>query len=289
MRQDIGVPIASGNPLQARLHKEIAMNLELRPRFRLLSVFPTIIAVFLAVPAERGRAEPPSDESSAPGAAASEGKSRAADAWRYKHYHGRWWYWLPSNRWAVYENGGWRLFKPAGDISNEGKQDAPTAVEPAAPENIDPARQAAEYQLAAGNTYNRHAREHARILERYAALGKPVPAEIVEQHADAIRRNVQQAQQAFAQLAEAGKDKPELLAAIERLQLRLAKAADSIERLKAHAEKHEAAESQAIQELSAEIESLLRESHAAGQQADQRFYDSHSDNYYFSGEGHFVD
>ncbi|HVW38740.1 MAG TPA: hypothetical protein VHB99_15605 [Pirellulales bacterium] len=265
------------------------MDLKPRTRFLLLSVFPAIVGLFLAAPTEPSRAEPPSGDRSLAAVDAGDGKSRADDAWRYKHYNGRWWYWLPSDRWAVYENDRWRLFKPAADASEDEKQSAAAPAEAAAPESIDPARQAAEYQLAAGNAYNRHAREHARILERYAALGKPVPAEIVEQHADAIRRNVQQAQMAFAQLAEAGKDKPDLLAAIERLQLRLAKAADSIERLKAHAEKHEAAESQAIQSISAEIESLLRESHSAGQQADRQFYDSHSDNYYFSGEGHFVD
>lgn len=265
------------------------MNLKSRTRFLLLSIFSAIVGLFWAAPTDRCWAETPSGDPSPPAAAAGDGKPRAADAWRYKYHNGRWWYWLPTNRWAVYENDRWRLVKPAVDASKDEKQTAAAPAEPAAPENIDPARQAAEYQLAAGNTYNRHAREHARILERYAALGKPVPAEIVEQHADAIRRNVQQAQQAFAQLAEAGKDKPDLLAAIERLQLRLAKAADSIERLKAHAEKHEAAESQVIQTISAEIESLLRESHSAGQQADRQFYDSHSDNYYFSGEGHFVD
>lgn len=265
------------------------MSLKSRTRFRLLSIFSVLVAILWAVQTAPGRAEPPSGDRSPAAIESGDGKSRAADAWRYKHFNGRWWYWLPSDRWAVYENDRWRLFKPALDASKDEKQTSAAPAEPAAPESIDPARQVAEYQLAAGNAYNRHAREHARILERYAALGKPVPAEIVEQHADAIRRNVQQAQKAFAQLAEAGKDKPDLLAAIERLQLRLAKAADSIERLKAHAENHEAAESQAIQSISAEIESLLRESHAAGQQADRQFYDSHSDNYYFSGEGHFVD
>lgn len=265
------------------------MNPKSRPRFLLLSIFPAIVGLFWAVRTDRSWAEPPATDPSPPAAEAGDGKSRAADAWRYKYHNGRWWYWLPSNRWAVYENDRWRLFKPAVDASKDEKQTAAAPAEPAAPENIDPARQAAEYQLAAGNTYNRHAREHARILERYAALGKPVPAEIVKQHADAIRRNVQQAQQAFAQLAEAGKDKPDLLAAIERLQLRLAKASDAIERLGTQVDEQEAAESQAIQAMSAEIEGLLRESHAAGQQADRRFYDSHSDNYYFSGEGHFVD
>lgn len=266
------------------------MDLKPQTRLLLLSIFPAIVGILLAVRTDRGWAEPPSADPSPPAAEAGDGKSRAANAWRYKYHNGRWWYWLPSNRWAVYDGDRWRLVKPGVDAPKGEKQPAATAsAEPAEPANIDPARQVAEYQLAAGNTYNRHAREHARILERYAALGKPVPAEIVKQHADAIRRNVQQAQMAFAQLAESGKDKPDLLAAIERLQLRLAKASDAVERLGTHVDEQEVAESQAIQTMSAEIESLLRESHAAGQQADRQFYDSHSDNYYFSGEGHFVD
>ena len=29
------------------------------------------------------------------------------DAWRYQWYGGRWWYWLPEDRWAYWDNGQW--------------------------------------------------------------------------------------------------------------------------------------------------------------------------------------
>ena len=31
-------------------------------------------------------------------------------SWRYRYHNGRWWYWLPSNSWAVYDNGRWTAY-----------------------------------------------------------------------------------------------------------------------------------------------------------------------------------
>ena len=31
----------------------------------------------------------------------------AAPDWRYRYYSGRWWYWLPSNQWAVWNGETW--------------------------------------------------------------------------------------------------------------------------------------------------------------------------------------
>jgi hypothetical protein len=33
------------------------------------------------------------------------------DAWRYKYYEGRWWYWMPSNSWAWYDGRRWIAFE----------------------------------------------------------------------------------------------------------------------------------------------------------------------------------
>lgn len=35
----------------------------------------------------------------------------AGDAWRYKYYEGRWWYWMPSNSWAWYDGRQWIAFE----------------------------------------------------------------------------------------------------------------------------------------------------------------------------------
>jgi hypothetical protein len=34
-------------------------------------------------------------------------KANDANRWRYKHHQGRWWYWLPSERWVVWKDGRW--------------------------------------------------------------------------------------------------------------------------------------------------------------------------------------
>lgn len=31
----------------------------------------------------------------------------AGQSWRYRYHQGRWWYWRPSNSWAVYEQNRW--------------------------------------------------------------------------------------------------------------------------------------------------------------------------------------
>lgn len=40
--------------------------------------------------------------------------------WRYRRHAGRWWYWLPKNQWAVWENGRWVAYldklKKSGEI-----------------------------------------------------------------------------------------------------------------------------------------------------------------------------
>ena len=34
-----------------------------------------------------------------------------SNAWRYKYYEGRWWYWMPSNSWAWYDGRQWIAFE----------------------------------------------------------------------------------------------------------------------------------------------------------------------------------
>jgi hypothetical protein len=37
----------------------------------------------------------------------SSAERSVGEAWRFKFYKGHWWYWLPSNRWAVYNSQHW--------------------------------------------------------------------------------------------------------------------------------------------------------------------------------------
>jgi hypothetical protein len=68
-----------------------------------------------AIVVEEPLAEPPAYEAIAPGASSSarrvesqsNARQRGENSWRYKYHDGRWWYWLPSERWMMWENGRW--------------------------------------------------------------------------------------------------------------------------------------------------------------------------------------
>ncbi len=64
---------------------------------------------------EESLVEPQAIEAIAPGEstvaprAERAGKAQASDDtnWRYKQHDGRWWYWLPSERWVMWQDGRW--------------------------------------------------------------------------------------------------------------------------------------------------------------------------------------
>ncbi|HWB10813.1 MAG TPA: hypothetical protein VG826_16405 [Pirellulales bacterium] len=180
------------------------------------------------------------DESKQPGTDSS--PSASSDAWRFRFYQGRWWYWLPTNYWAVYEDGRWLMpilgdppagMKPSSSAATratyktgaatpagirsktEGSPPADATATnnteggsfsedyPAVPLGPEEAGQSAEYYMSAGSTFSRHAHEHAQILERYAASGEAVPARIVKEQAAAIHHDVDQAHKSFSKLAAA--------------------------------------------------------------------------------------
>lgn len=152
----------------------------------------------------------------------------------------------------------------------------------------DKSRQSGKYHLAAGKTYNMHAHDHARMLGKYAALGKTVPADVVKEHAAAIRYDAQAAKRSFASLGKTAPNNSQLSKQIEQLQARLDRVTELTKKLEMQTSKN-AVESKVVAGQSQEISELLRTNHAAAKEADSDFYDSDSDNYYGTGEGHFVD
>jgi hypothetical protein len=145
-----------------------------------------------------------------------------------------------------------------------------------------------KFHLALSKTYNMQAHDHARLLDKYAALVKSVPAEIVGEHASAIRTASQAAKKNFAKLAKSAPNNVDLAKQIERLQKRLDQVTDLTKQLEGQAAEKES-ESQTLRKQLGEISRLLRTNHDAVKRIDDDFYDSSSDDYYLTGEGHFVD
>jgi hypothetical protein len=216
-------------------------------------------------------------------AAASQG-----DRWRFKYYQGRWWYWLPSQKWVVYENDHWAPYD-ADDEEMVDDEQSFSDFYPDVPASSGDAKKDAAYYLGRGKAYSIHADDHAKTLEKYAATVDSVPAQIVKEHASAIHRNVQAAKRSFALVEKADREQPGLASAVEQLQQRLDQTVESVKQLQARVANDEAVEAGAVAAQSAEISQLLRDSYTTARQADRQFYDSQSEGYYFSGEGHFVD
>ncbi|HXT59535.1 MAG TPA: hypothetical protein VN699_12920 [Pirellulales bacterium] len=145
-----------------------------------------------------------------------------------------------------------------------------------------------KYQLALAKTYNMQAHDHARMLDKYAALGERVPADVVKEHAAAIRFNANAARKSFAKLGETANN-PALAGQFAQMQQRLNKVTELADRLEAQVEQEGSGESQLVGSQSAEISRQLRANHVDAQEADGNFYGSDSESYYFTGEGHFVD
>jgi hypothetical protein len=36
----------------------------------------------------------------------------SANQWRYRRHGGRWWYWMPDNRWVVWQRNAWAPYSP---------------------------------------------------------------------------------------------------------------------------------------------------------------------------------
>ncbi|HVC93610.1 MAG TPA: hypothetical protein VND64_07970 [Pirellulales bacterium] len=150
------------------------------------------------------------------------------------------------------------------------------------------ARQGGAYHVAAGKTYNIEAHDHARLLQKFAELEEMVPAEVVDDHAAAIRFNTEAAKKSYARLAKSAPANAALVKMVEQLQERLDKVTAALKHLEALAAKT-AADAKVVIARTEEISRHLQANHKALRKIDDDFYDSNSDSYYETGEGHFVD
>jgi hypothetical protein len=162
------------------------------------------------------------------------------------------------------------------------------------------------YQLAAAKTYNMHAHDHARLLGKYAAAAaEPIPSAVIKQHAAAIRTNTDLARKSFAGLSAASRKDPAVSKQLAEIDKRLAKLNQLIGLLDAQS-KRNTTETQVIKTETDAIAQELKATHTASKAIDQallraagrvanriapdrQFDDSQSPDYYFTGEGHFLD
>jgi hypothetical protein len=152
----------------------------------------------------------------------------------------------------------------------------------------DDARQTERHHLAAGKTHNLQAHDHARLLGKYAGASDRASAEIVKGQTAAIRASAQAAKKSFAKVGQTAPDNRELAARVAQLQERLDQVTELSNRLESQL-RQPAVDSRTAAEYSSAVSELLRANHASIKQVDQDFYNSQSDSYYSTGEGHFVD
>jgi cytochrome c556 len=154
------------------------------------------------------------------------------------------------------------------------------------------------YYAAAGKTYNMHANDHARMLGKFAAAtNQPVPAEVVREHTAAIRANVSRAKQSFAKLGDAAQN-PKVAAQLAEIQKRLAAVTKQVDTLESEKDVDAKAVLAATADISADlkathdsgkaIDTAINEALANDEQSDE-FADRQASDYYFTGEGHFID
>lgn len=56
------------------------------------------------------------------------------------------------------------------------------------------------YNFYSGSTYNRHARDHARVLNYYGQAAQSIPKEIAQEHSTAVRNNLEASRRSYSQL-----------------------------------------------------------------------------------------
>jgi uncharacterized membrane protein YccC len=149
-------------------------------------------------------------------------------------------------------------------------------------------RQGGKYHVTAGRIHNMHANDHARMLRKYAALGDKVPSDVVQEHAAAIRSSTEAATKSFARLGKTAGDNAALAKQVAQLQKRLDKVSLVLKQLEAQSA-GSAADSKMVTARTNEISQHLRANHNDLRTIDNDFYDSDSDAYYETGEGHLVD
>ncbi len=162
-----------------------------------------------------------------------------------------------------------------------------------------PTKRGDQYHIANAKTRNMHAYDHARLLGKYAgASDEPVPSDVVKHQLAGIRDNTEMARELFGQLSDDAKQNP----AVRKQLLRIQGQLDKVTRLIAELEEQSTTDTLVTKAVTTKVQAIAQElkaTHAASKQIDRalntaiegndQFYDEHANDYYFTGEGHFID
>jgi hypothetical protein len=74
------------------------------------------------------------------------------------------------------------------------------------------------YYFYVGEVYRGHAGDHAFMLNQYASTGEPVPKEIVQEHATAMRADIVAAQKSYTKVSAATKKAPSAVAGLKEIE-----------------------------------------------------------------------
>ncbi len=91
------------------------------------------------------------------------------------------------------------------------------------------------YDMWSSGVYFDHALDHSRVLQNYSSYNQPVPQQIVQQHAEAIRSNMAAAKKSYAGLAEKHPDDKTVSDHLATLDEHHATAGKSLDKLDATA------------------------------------------------------
>ncbi len=114
------------------------------------------------------------------------------------------------------------------------------------------------YDMWSSGVYFDHALDHSRVLQNYSSYDQPVPQEIVQRHATAIRSNLDAAKKSYAGLAAKHPDDKAVSDHLATLDEHHAKATAAVDKLDAAASSGDA-EPKTIKKHSANAIRSLRD------------------------------
>ncbi|HEX4142313.1 MAG TPA: hypothetical protein VHY91_02080 [Pirellulales bacterium] len=74
------------------------------------------------------------------------------------------------------------------------------------------------YYFYVGEVYRGHAGDHAFMLNQYSSTGEPVPKEIIQEHASAMRADIAAAQKSYTKVSAAAKKDPSAAAGLKTIE-----------------------------------------------------------------------